>query len=890
MVRSARHEFTDYWDTAEAPDRPDPEPYPDPEPEPPAQPPPPQIGLPGTVGSGKTKWMIQRVKDVLAADPAAVCVVFVRDHALAQDIAPRLRDELGPSVPVGIWRGHARPDPDAPPDTDQRMCQRHVDVPAVSEAGGKITDLCGSKKRGFCRFHPGAGGTCGYVAQGQARHRVWMLTHAMLGRAAPPALMRYIKDDAGKRVAVPAADLVLIDEAFWSAMLGGFDAKPYAVDLAELVWPGWAAAVPDKPDKPDEPGKLRPTGAAAARRLMGVLAALHGVLAGAVPGIGIDKAALEGGGLIEASCHEARRIALDCKKKMPATLPATAPGATAGALGAAADNRRVMRVAKLLKAAADVLGERTGPAALRMIQDKAGVRRAALRWRDGIHPHWLEAPRGIIHADATMEEAMAKVWLSGLDVQRMPPISAPHMRVFQVEDKTLGYSAIQKSGNQGPDGQNAAEANARRVGRAIGELSVRYKGKGARGGPDVLAVLPLELERELAKAGLPPNVGKLHFGKLRGQDSFKHVAAQVVVSRPLPGPAAVEDMAEIIFGRGVDRLPPGTFYPKRDVPRVMADGTAREAQTVYHPDPRAEAVRWACCEAELVQAIGRGRGIHRTAANPLDVLVLTNVPLDDVPVSEVCTLDDVWKGLAGESPVLELLKAGVLPLGWPGMGAAMAKLGFFRRGANLSEAARDWFRRDRGQEAALRSVRREAEDGTPEPKAGFFSYRYFIGEKPGFRAPASWTRFTCRQPGRRRSQTVLVWPGHLDPRAAVEAVLGPLDRFAPASALAVSTPGPAALPAAPAPACDPSPFPVAAVSEPQPPIPVQEDAPVTPPVFEAPTPGSAETPEAVGEGAATDAIEAQIAGTLVSLPAVFAELVRGGAIVTTHSLAADRHR
>ena len=74
----------------------------------------------------------------------------------------------------------------------------------------------------------------------------------------------------------------------------------------------------------------------------------------------------------------------------------------------------------------------------------------------------------------------------------------------------------------------------------------------------------------------------------------------------------------------------------------MADGTALAVEAVaYHPDPHAEAVRAASCEAELVQAIGRGRGIRRTAANPLKVILMTNVPVDDVPVSEAVPLAEI---------------------------------------------------------------------------------------------------------------------------------------------------------------------------------------------------------------------------------------------------------
>ena len=40
-----------------------------------------------------------------------------------------------------------------------------------------------------------------------------------------------------------------------------------------------------------------------------------------------------------------------------------------------------------------------------------------------------------------------------------------------------------------------------------------------------------------------------------------------------------------------------------------------------------EAVRWSICEGELIQAMGRGRGVNRTAATPLEIDLLTDVVL-----------------------------------------------------------------------------------------------------------------------------------------------------------------------------------------------------------------------------------------------------------------------
>jgi putative DNA primase/helicase len=59
-----------------------------------------------------------------------------------------------------------------------------------------------------------------------------------------------------------------------------------------------------------------------------------------------------------------------------------------------------------------------------------------------------------------------------------------------------------------------------------------------------------------------------------------------------------------------------------------------------HADPTAEAIRWSICEGELIQAMGRGRGVNRTAETPLAIDILTDVVLP-VTVSELIAWDEL---------------------------------------------------------------------------------------------------------------------------------------------------------------------------------------------------------------------------------------------------------
>jgi len=59
----------------------------------------------------------------------------------------------------------------------------------------------------------------------------------------------------------------------------------------------------------------------------------------------------------------------------------------------------------------------------------------------------------------------------------------------------------------------------------------------------------------------------------------------------------------------------------------------------YHPDSKSEVMRWLICEAELIQAIGRARGVNRTEDNPLQIDIIGTVPLP-FDIDEVMSLDE----------------------------------------------------------------------------------------------------------------------------------------------------------------------------------------------------------------------------------------------------------
>jgi putative DNA primase/helicase len=84
------------------------------------------------------------------------------------------------------------------------------------------------------------------------------------------------------------------------------------------------------------------------------------------------------------------------------------------------------------------------------------------------------------------------------------------------------------------------------------------------------------------------------------------------------------------------------------------------------------------CEAGLVQAIGRGRGVNRSAAEPLQIDILTNVVLP-IDVDEVTTWDRIQPSL------VQIMRArGAMPLSYADMAAAYPDLLVTRAAAKMA--------------------------------------------------------------------------------------------------------------------------------------------------------------------------------------------------------------
>jgi putative DNA primase/helicase len=529
---------------------------------------------------GKTKLVLDQTK-VAVADGRRVAIA-VGTHELADEQVEKLRAE---GISAQAYRGLVAVDPLAP---DFPMCRRANDAARLRAGGGDINLLCA-----VCEHKE----NCGYRRQMSYREKtdVWVIPHNLLGHARP-------------RHTMGPVDVLIVDENPIFALLQGFDKNVPSLSVAELEYrlsqdgKSWARQRLARVLKTSQVDtKLTDFGR---MRLKSVPTHIFwkdlpdGVVRGALGGIALNFGSGWG-------AHLASEI-LRKKHKLP-------KNDINQALENAAYNERLLLEATVYKLLEN------GGHGLRVIEivNREGVpeRRLEVRKKLAIPKDW-RVPTLLL--DAT------PIWDVYKQYWPIEQIVVAGAASENVTVRQVTWSASKSKLNKGP----YAEANLAKLRRYIEARAAGY----AR----VLLVAQKAVKEALVALGLPTHVETAHFNAIRGLDRWKDVDLLIVVGRTEAPPQAVELLAEVIFQEDVHSLPAGEYYLRRPVGLTMAGPKDHSpaVQASYHPDERVEAVRWLITEAELMQAIGRGRGLRRTEANPLQVDIINTVPLplrvDDV--------------------------------------------------------------------------------------------------------------------------------------------------------------------------------------------------------------------------------------------------------------------
>jgi putative DNA primase/helicase len=531
---------------------------------------------------------VAMVKDLRARGDDRCVVIAVPRHDLGDEFVQKLQAQ---GILAEAWKGRTQLDPAQP---GLSMCHRPKDANAAQKAGVDVgATLCSAGKE-RCQFFE----ICGYQNMISKRPDVWIVPHAMLWSKPPKAIK-------------PAA--LIVDEDPTGDVFGGFDAHPYQLTFDDMRGPLLTLAMTDIEKAAD----LVPV----MERISTVLDASSGkvLMRDIRAAFGPDMASIEGARNIP---YMARNNRPANPKKEGAELAELLEKVGRVNITAGKTARLLGMIADAYNAGLDIVPGLTIETA--KTADGDGYKVARMKWRSQLHKGWA-VPTMVMSA-TLQPQLLRHVWPQ-LATVTTAEAAMPHVRIRQITDSANAKSSLLNR-------EGGARGRIKRLAHYAEERAFDLGGR--------LLVVAQKTVIEALTPHLPKHVNAIetaHFNALSGLDGWGDVRCIVIIGRTQPAPSAIEAMAEVLTGRPPEIIE-GHWYEKSTAalnmngtgegPAIFSqkgDGGAIIGGTDRHPDPIAEALRWRICEAELIQSIGRGRGVNRTASAPLQVDLLTNVPL-----------------------------------------------------------------------------------------------------------------------------------------------------------------------------------------------------------------------------------------------------------------------
>jgi putative DNA primase/helicase len=685
----------------------------------------PVMGVGATVGVGKSHAVRQSIMPLIdGVDPVADEIVAMRDrgeggvfvfaspyHRLNDEFVEKIEEISGGRIKCMVYRGRGSMKPGAT-DPKDLMCVRYEDVK-------KATSLRVNVGEEICPTCP-LRDECAYMAQRgpMADADIVLLAHAMLYADVPSAISkRGVKG-------------LIIDETFWqsNALIQGVE---IAIDNLE------AGAMPVPPDRGvhDDMG---------GSHLSELRDKLRHIAIEARDGPLMRKQLQDAGFCYDvadaAEKMEWKRLRVD------------------GPWQEREENKTIGAMSMAWRGIRDMF-EDGYPASghVRVAKNKDGARVLRLSGRQSIGKGWA-VPTLLI--DAAFEPKILRYfWPDLVDLGRVP-VDAPNMRVTQYLGSEFSIKSLvgrkpKKLSKAEAESMTEVELRDRAASMAKDQEPVLRRRREVASFIMAMArknggkTVAIGYKDAIHSMGLPAHVQTAHFGALSGLDKFGDCRTLIVVGRPQTGTETVEGLASALTGMVTPSV--GGWYPRRDVMRVRRDGddlVPVPGEAFGHTDPMAELIRWRICEGEIEQAIGRCRGVSRKAVSdpgryngPVEVIILSDVVLS-TPVDEFRHFSE----LEGQSPIDRMLAEGGIA---------------FENGATACAAYPGlWPTAGAARLAILRSTQGPEECYKPHIDILVGNVTLLAFQRDG---------------AGNKPQRAIVDPAwHSDPRAAVEATIGPV--------------------------------------------------------------------------------------------------------------------
>jgi putative DNA primase/helicase len=614
----------------------------------------PRVLLRAATGTRKTETIGELLPSYILVDKANGrphrVIILTPMHHLSHQIAARYR-EMG--LNAATYEGRGDPWDDA---EESALCTNMAEVKLATIAQEDITSAVCKNREAQCRGFLG----CKYFQQldRAIAADVCVLAHNFIFQPLPPKLFA----DVGT---------VIIEEDF-SSQGDGTTELPIAVFASEMLW---KHPVLNKEDAA--------TDYSATDDLQELYGKIERALGAAAAGRSTLREALTAGELSAADIEKARKLTWRCKQ--PKGMSPAMPLEDRQEIARKAKHHLTLpKIATALYALEEIAKNANSAdlnALLSFDSDPVGNGSFSFNgdWftvhRLKKHDDWLKQLPVLIPS-ATARPDLVERFFPSLQIVAPPPPALPHQTTRQRRD-SFGKEAVREK---------------------LPELVVDIALEAVQGG-QVVVITHMQDEAELNRRlkDVPGDIRVLHHGGTVGDNDFRDARVIFQFGGPFPRPTAVLRQASAEQGRLIAPEKPVRMSCRN----TMIDGTGVEFERLGYTNPDLQRVHAGIYDASFIQgALGRGRGLHRTAANPLTIYVYANAPLN-APVTTI----EPWRK---PSRLAKMMLRGHVPLGAADMRRFYPDL--FRSEDVARQAKHRW-----GGEAEIKAELRRLADRMPWP-------------------------------------------------------------------------------------------------------------------------------------------------------------------------------
>lgn len=578
-----------------------------------------------STGLGKSREGRLMISGYLRKNPGQTIVMFVPTHRLGKEQVDEFTG-LGQGLVARRFLGTTQENPDSP---DERMCLRSDIVASLCSNGISMRDLCAKPNLGlYCPHHvdnPEVVSVCGYSLQSKHRPDVWLIPHQLLFHKPPRC--------------VGTVGLIVIDESFWQSAL-----SHSRMTLSALEY-----------ERKDTSG-AKSAGLAHKTTILGRAAA---AAIRTMPDGFIDTrqifGAMDGAWAARGYGKEIENFQDICiQGEWAAFSRSVRPDMSVEALEKTAESLQRQSVIDLNHFWHLLDSSDPGPTPF-LVKNTAETKEGPVLYID---LYWVERLKNgwrlpTVLLDATPCKKITETFFpqSSYGQLELEKFTCPmtHTTITQVIDSKLPKAMMVPTDQAGGRKNLERKNNLARLAALVEVLANR----GA-----TLLVTSKAIEERI-KGRLPDAVDVLHYGALSGLDEFRDHRVIILAGR-LELPVRECEHQAGVFQKTAVEPAPGDWYDTKVVGiETTNKGLDIRVEATRHSNRIGEEIRWSWNEGQLLQALGRGRGVRRTVSNPLEIFICTNVPLP-IQVDQVIK----WCDLAPSKIEQDIARLGCSPMAY----------------------------------------------------------------------------------------------------------------------------------------------------------------------------------------------------------------------------------